>query len=155
MAEAEAGKARRTLLIVDDEVRILSALQRCLRREGYEILIAASGADALELLAQHPVDLILSDQMMPEMDGLEFLDRARRICPDSARLLITGWREAVSEDAIAMLDILALIPKPWDDAELKATLRGALGRRSQSGARGSTVCEGIRSQRSGSSLRQR
>lgn len=129
MAETDAANERAVLLLVDDEVHILSALRRSLRREGYLILTAESAAQALGLLAQHPIDLILSDQMMPGMNGLEFLVCARRVRPDTVRLLITGWREAVSGETLEALGIHALIPKPWDDAELKQTLRSALERR--------------------------
>ena len=62
-----------TILLVDDEPRIVSALQRLLRREGYRILTADSGAAALVILNQESVDIILSDLRMPEMDGFAFL----------------------------------------------------------------------------------
>lgn len=117
---------RSTLLIVDDEVRILTALRRTLRREGYEILTAETTGRALELLAEHPVDLVLSDQKMPGMSGVELLAEAKRMRPAAARILITGWTEAVPKNQMESLGIQALIPKPWDDRELKDCLRRAL-----------------------------
>ena len=66
-----------TILLVDDEPRIVSALQRLLRREGYRILTADSGAAALVILNQESVDIILSDLRMPEMDGFAFLGRCK------------------------------------------------------------------------------
>jgi response regulator RpfG family c-di-GMP phosphodiesterase len=123
-----AARARRkpVLLIVDDEARILSALRRCLRREGYEILTADSAAQALRMLDERCVDVILSDQKMPGMNGLEFLARAGKRRPEAIRLLITGWTAEVVPDRLETLGIRALIPKPWDDGDLKATLRKCL-----------------------------
>ena len=118
---------RPTLLLVDDEERILSALRRTLRREGYEILTANSVADALEVLDQRPVDLVLSDFKMPGMTGMELLAEARRRQPRVARLLITGWSQAVSPAELAAAEVTMLISKPWEDADLKKALREALG----------------------------
>jgi response regulator RpfG family c-di-GMP phosphodiesterase len=119
---------RATVLVVDDEVRILSAVQRSLRREGYEILIAETPAEALGILAEREVDLIVSDQKMPGMSGLEFLARAIRMRPQAARLLITGWTEEVPREEMEALGIRTLLPKPWDDGALKQAVREALGR---------------------------
>ena len=118
---------RPTLLLVDDEERILSALRRTLRREGYEILTANSVADALEVLDQRPVDLVLSDFKMPGMTGMELLAEARRRQPRVARLLITGWSQAVSPAELEAAEVAILISKPWEDADLKRALREALG----------------------------
>jgi response regulator RpfG family c-di-GMP phosphodiesterase len=111
------------LLLVDDETRILSALRRTLRREGYEILTAESVAEALRTLGSRKVDLVLTDQKMPGMSGLEFLAQVASRYPDVARLLITGWPEEIPSDQIEVLGIRALIPKPWDDQELRSVLR--------------------------------
>lgn len=114
---------RPVLLLVDDESRILSALRRTLRREGYAILTAESAGEALRLLEEKPVDLVLSDQKMPGTSGLELLRAVAARHPRVARLLITGWPEEVPAEERRALGIRALLPKPWDDAELKATLR--------------------------------
>ncbi|MEN8182839.1 MAG: response regulator [Myxococcota bacterium] len=116
----------RVLLIVDDEERILSALRRSLRREGYEILTAGSAEEALDGLRSREVSGILSDHKMPGMGGLELLEHAQAIRPQAARLLITGWPEEVDPVRARALGIRAVIPKPWSDAELKAILRKAL-----------------------------
>jgi CheY-like chemotaxis protein len=118
-----------TLLLVDDEERILSALRRALRREGWRIVVATDPREALRLLETEPVDAILSDHKMPGLCGLDLLDHAARRRPDAARLLLTGWPEAVAPERVAALGLRALIPKPWDDGELRATLRAALGSR--------------------------
>ena len=114
------------LLLVDDEERILSALRRTLRREGWELITAESGAEALETLASRGVDAILSDHKMPGMSGLALLERAAQLRPTAVPMLLTGWPGAVTEEAREKLGLFALLTKPWDDAELKATLRRAL-----------------------------
>jgi len=123
MAKADAP----SLLIVDDEVRILSALRRALRREGYEIVTAESVREALQLLDDRPFDGILSDHKMPHMRGDEFLALAAERRPEAVRMLITGWTEEIPAGRLEELGITALVTKPWDDTKLKATLRRALG----------------------------
>lgn len=115
--------SRPVLLLVDDETRILSALRRTLRREGYEILSADSVSAGLRILESRRVDVVLSDQKMPGMSGLEFLERVAARHPGITRLLITGWPEEIPPDQLQQLGIRALIPKPWDDAELRSILR--------------------------------
>jgi len=116
-----------SLLLVDDEERILSALRRTLRREGYELLCAESGAEALDVLETRAVEGILTDHKMPGMSGLAFLERALALCPTAIPMLLTGWPGTISEAALEKLGVFALLTKPWDDAELKQTLRRALG----------------------------
>jgi response regulator RpfG family c-di-GMP phosphodiesterase len=117
-----------TLLVVDDEARILSSLRRALRREGWRVLTAGSGAEAVRLLEAEPVDVVLTDHKMPRMSGLDVLEAAARLRPAAARLLISGWPDEIPPARMASLRIRALIPKPWDDAELKRILREALPR---------------------------
>ena len=114
------------LLIVDDEPRILSALRRALRREGYEIVTAETAAEALRILDERPVDAILSDHKMPGMSGVQFLEEASRRRPDAVRMIITGWNEEIPPARLEEVGVCALVTKPWDDARLKATLRRAL-----------------------------
>jgi response regulator RpfG family c-di-GMP phosphodiesterase len=113
------------LLIVDDDPRILSALRRALRREPYEIFTAESTPDAIRVLETEPIDLVLSDHMMPGTTGVQLLEQAARLRPSAARLLITGWGESVDPDAVARLGIRAVIDKPWDDNALKDVLERA------------------------------
>ena len=111
------------VLLVDDEPRILSALRRSLRREGYEILQAESTEAALALLDAHPVDLVVTDQKMPGGSGLAFLEEVAELRPRVARLVLTGWPEEIPTAERERLGIAAIVPKPWDDAALKAEIR--------------------------------
>ena len=118
-----------TLLVVDDEERILSALRRSLRREGWRVLTAGTPDEALRMLDEEPIDVVLSDHKMPRMSGLEVLEVAARRRPDAARILISGWPDEIPAERLAALGVHALVPKPWDDAELKRILRSALAGR--------------------------
>ena len=119
-----------TLLVVDDEERILSALRRSLRRDGWRVLTAGTSDEALRMLDEEPIDVVLSDHKMPRMSGLEVLEVAARRRPAAARVLISGWPDEIPAERLAALGVHALVPKPWDDAELKRILREALaGRR--------------------------
>jgi len=115
------------LLIVDDEAHVLSALRRSLRKEGWDLLLAGSPQEALKLLDEYEVDAILSDHKMPGMSGLQVLAEAKRRRPHAVRFLISGWPEAVAPAELQALGVRALLPKPWDDAELKSELRKILG----------------------------
>lgn len=118
-----------TLLFVDDEPSILSALCRLFRREGYQLLTASSGAQGLERLGEHEVSLIVSDQRMPQMIGAEFLGRARVVSPHSIRIMLTGYSDIdAAKQAINEGGIYRYITKPWDDEQLKAIVREALER---------------------------
>lgn len=114
-----------TLLIVDDEARILSALRRALRREGWRVLTAGTPDEAVRLLETEPVDAILTDHKMPRMSGLDVLEVAARRRPAAVRLLISGWPDEIPPARMAALGIRAVIPKPWDDAKLKEILRAS------------------------------
>ncbi len=113
----------RRILVVDDEVNICNALRRSLRKEGYEIFVANEPAEGLDVLKKEKIDLVLSDHLMPNMTGLEFLSIVRDRHPDSVRILLTG--HADMDTAIKAINdgqVYRFLTKPWDDVELKVTL---------------------------------
>ena len=112
-----------TILLVDDEPRIVSALQRLLRREGYRILTADSGAAALVILNQESVDIILSDLRMPEMDGFAFLGAVQDRRLEAARVLMSGNADLKLVDGVNEGRFSQFIEKPWVDDALKMSLR--------------------------------
>ncbi|CAD6878731.1 Response regulator receiver protein [Methylomonas albis] len=115
------------LLFVDDEPNVLKALRRLFRSAEYNVQLAEGGADGLEILQQHPIDLIISDMRMPHMDGAEFLTRAAERWPDCVRILLTGYADI--ESTIAAVNkgkIYSYCSKPWEDNELKILVNNAL-----------------------------
>ena len=114
------------VLFVDDEVNILKAVKRLLRHEPWEVLCASRPQEALELLDTQAVQVVVSDQRMPEMSGVDLLAAVRERHPDVVRMMLTGYTEMnVAVEAINRGEIFRLITKPWNDEELKATLRQA------------------------------
>jgi len=114
------------VLFVDDEVNILKAIQRLLRHEPITVLTASRSQEALELLERADVQVVVTDQRMPEMNGVDLLARIRERHSDLVRMMLTGYSEMnIAVDAINKGEIFRLITKPWDDDELKATLRQA------------------------------
>jgi putative nucleotidyltransferase with HDIG domain len=117
---------RHTVLFVDDEVNILKALQRLLRNEPFEVLHASRPSEALEMLDETSAQVVVSDQRMPEMSGVDLLAAVRERHPDLIRIMLTGYTEMnVAVEAINRGEIFRLITKPWNDEELKGTLRQA------------------------------
>lgn len=121
------------ILIVDDDFLVLSALGETLRREGYEVFEARSGQEALLILNEQSIALILCDQRMPVMSGLEILRFAQQIRPDAVRIALTGNsdRETVV-NAINIGQVSQFISKPWDDAVLHQVISNSLEKRSLS-----------------------
>lgn len=116
-----------TILLVDDEQNILSSLRRLFRPIGYSILMANSGQEGLDLLAQQKIDLVISDMRMPEMDGAEFLSKVAKQWPDTIRILLTGYADM--ESTIAAINegkIYKYISKPWEDNDILINVRQAL-----------------------------
>ncbi len=128
--EPETTQTRRTtILCVDDEPSILSALRRLFRAHGFQVLAAESGKAGLALLETEAVDLVISDMRMPEMDGVVFLEHVRQRWPDILRLLLTGYADITSiMGAINRGEIYRYIAKPWDDNDIILTVQGALER---------------------------
>ena len=123
----EFTEKRQTVLLVDDEQNILSALKRLLRLDNYHVLTANSGPEGLEVLAQNPVDVIVSDQRMPGMIGADFLRRAKELYPATVRIMLSGYTELQSvTDAVNDGAIYKFLTKPWDDDLLRENIREAM-----------------------------
>ena len=118
---------RPKVLLVDDEESILNSLRRLLRGQPYEVLLATSGAQALEIMALQPVDLVMSDARMPNMDGATLLAHVRQRYPATMRIMLTGYADpSAIIKAINEGQIHHYTSKPWNDDEMLLTLRQAL-----------------------------
>lgn len=125
-------KRSRTLLLVDDEANILTSLTRLLRADGYQILTAPDAEQGLDLLARHRVDVIVSDQRMPGMSGVEFLRRVKVLHPATIRLVLSGYTDLQTvTDAINEGAIYKFLTKPWDDSHLRANIQEAFRTKEQ------------------------
>lgn len=118
-----------TILLVDDEAVVLAALRVTLERENYQVVTCSSPLKALEILRERDFAVIISDQRMPEMLGLDFLIECRQIRPHASRILITAVLALQTiVDAINRGEIFRFVAKPWLREELLATVRNAIQR---------------------------
>ena len=115
------------VLLVDDEESILNSLRRLLRGQPYDVVLATSGAQALEIMATRPIDLVMSDARMPGMDGATLLAEVHRLYPATSRILLTGYADLTTIiKAINDGQIHRYISKPWNDEELQLVLQQTL-----------------------------
>lgn len=127
LAVTEEKKAPYRLLLVDDEPNILASLRRVFQRENYELLFAQSGAEALRIMEKKPVELIMTDFMMPGMNGSELLREVRERWPNTIRIMLTGHANtdavmgSIKEGAV-----YRFILKPWNDDDIRLTIALAL-----------------------------
>jgi response regulator RpfG family c-di-GMP phosphodiesterase len=113
------------ILLVDDEEEILFSLRGLLRHE-FDLHTATSGAEALALLQQQPIHVIVADQRMPGMTGVELLQRAQKEYPQTIRIVFTGYADLKAViDAVNQAQIFRYLTKPWDPDELCAVLHQA------------------------------
>jgi response regulator RpfG family c-di-GMP phosphodiesterase len=114
-----------TILYVDDEENNLFSFKAAFRIK-YQVLTAISGDKALEILATKQVHLIITDQRMPEMTGVEFLEKVIEKYPDPIRILLTGYADmGAVVDAVNKGKIFHYITKPWNEEELDLTINRA------------------------------
>ena len=115
-----------TVVLVDDDPSVLSALRRSLRKEPYTLLATSSPEVALEWIGQGGVSLVVLDQRMPVLCGTEVAERVRRISPHTARIMLTAYpgNELVRHGLAS--DVQWLISKPWNDDALRGTIRRLL-----------------------------
>jgi DNA-binding NtrC family response regulator len=116
-----------TILIVDDEPHVISALRRGLDDEAYLITGATGAAEALLLMAGHSFKVVISDEKMPGMDGAEFLALVKERYPETVRIMLTGHASIeATMRAVNSGEIYRFFTKPWDEIELKLAIGSAL-----------------------------
>lgn len=120
-----------TILVVDDEDIVLRSIKNYLALEtDYKVLAFLSPLEALEALPQNPIDLVISDYLMPEMNGLDFLLKVKEQQPIATRIMLTAYAD--KENAIRAINEVGLfqyIEKPWDNEQLKMIIHNGLERR--------------------------
>lgn len=119
-------KMKHTILCVDDESDNVDALERLFRRK-YNVLKATSGAEALKLVKEHPITLIITDQRMPNMTGTEFLEKSMKFLPNAVRILLTGYTDI--DSVIAAINngqVYRYVTKPWDPNDLTIAVDRAI-----------------------------
>jgi response regulator RpfG family c-di-GMP phosphodiesterase len=116
-----------TVLCVDDEQSIINSIKRLVRKENYRLITANSGQEGLNLLAENDVQIVISDQRMPEMSGTEFLKQVKASYPHVLRIILSGYTEVDSiTEAINEGSVYKFFLKPWNDHNLKLEIRQAL-----------------------------
>ena len=130
LREGPSPQKRRTILVVDDEPSNLLVLQRLLEKD-YEVLTAVDGQDALELIQRlddpERLQLIISDQRMPRLSGLELLKEAQALVPRAKRMILTGYTDfEVVVKAINEVQVFRFMMKPFDRQEMRAAVEAAL-----------------------------
>ena len=120
-----AEQSKHPILVVDDEPEILQSLRGLLRME-FEVHTAQNGFEALKILQRQPIHVVMSDQRMPEMTGVQFLSQVQGECPEAIRIVFTGYADIKAViDAINQGHIFRYITKPWEPDELRAVLHQA------------------------------
>ncbi|MFN9490222.1 MAG: protein kinase domain-containing protein [Betaproteobacteria bacterium] len=118
----DTGGKKAKLLFVDDEERILNALRSVFRSQ-YTVFTASSGPEAMEFMKRFRPHVVVSDQRMPQMTGVEFLREVKDISPNSVRMLLTGYSDLASiVGSINDGEVFRFISKPWDNAEIHKTV---------------------------------
>jgi DNA-binding NtrC family response regulator len=134
---------KRTILFVDDEVRLLRSIERGLLDEPYNLLFAESGKDALKLLAENEVHILVTDMRMPEMTGLELLKIMKEQYPRIVRIVLSGYTQATTLlTAINQGEIFRFITKPWKmEEDFKPVIRQAIEQYNREAERDRLVAE--------------
>jgi two-component system probable response regulator PhcQ len=119
--------SRHAILIVDDEIKVLNAIQRTLRKEPYTVLTAEGAEEGLKILDARDINLVVSDYNMPMINGLEFLQNVRTLHPHILTIMLTGQAELqIAVQAINEAGVYKFIQKPWNNDDLRITLLRAL-----------------------------
>ena len=121
-------EATRPILIVDDEEIVLVALRDTLLREGYTVISSPHAVHALSVLKEQEFSVVITDQQMPMVSGLDFLGQVRQIQPDATRILITAVLNiSTLIDAVNKAEIYRFVVKPWSREELLDSVKSARG----------------------------
>ena len=126
--EPTVGKGQE-ILVVDDDEFVCNSLKWLLIDEGYDVEVCTDGKSALQVLSKHNFDLVLTDLMMPEVDGLMVLQEVKRISPNTAVIILTGYGTLESAMAALREGAYDFLTKPCDDGEMKYKIQGALEQR--------------------------
>jgi len=120
------NQGKSNILYIDDEAHNLNSFRAAFRRD-YEIFTAISASEGLKVLQDNEIHVIVTDQRMPEMTGIEFLESVIHHYPDIPRILLTGYADIDSViDAINKGNVYKYVQKPWDEKELRITINSAL-----------------------------
>jgi PAS domain S-box-containing protein len=122
----EEPRREPTVVIVDDQPEVLVSLRRALRDEHFELATFSSPIEALEWTRNHPVDLVIADERMPDMRGSDLLEQIRDRSPNTIRVILTGYPGSATVGYGLAHGVDWLISKPWNDEALKITLRQLL-----------------------------
>jgi response regulator RpfG family c-di-GMP phosphodiesterase len=115
------------LVVVDDEEPILRAMRSLLRRDGYQMHFFTSGREALKFLEKNNADIIISDMRMPEMTGSEVLEKSIKLCPNSIRIILSGFEEkSIILEALSAGLAKHYVMKPWEDDQLRQLIKGSI-----------------------------
>lgn len=118
-----------TVLFIDDEINILNSMQRVFADHDFKLLTAVSARKGLEILSRNDVAVVITDNMMPGMNGLDFLRLAKVISPDTIRIMLTGHANLdTAIEAINLGEVFRFVVKPWNDQVLADALEDALQR---------------------------
>lgn len=118
------------VVCVDDEPAILASLQRLLRKEPYQVLTTEKPEEAMTWILEKKASLVIADQRMPGMSGLDLLQLVRACSPSTVRVMLSGQSDLTGILKRKRIEAIeCMLRKPWDGEEVKATLRGLLSRR--------------------------
>lgn len=119
------------ILLVDDTPNVLKSLERTLRNQNHDIFTAASSSEAFDIMRTVEIDLVITDERMPGLSGVDLLEMIKRHDPDIIRIMITGMSDIDTfKDAVNRGEIYRFFSKPWDDFELSTAVQQALRQRS-------------------------
>lgn len=122
-----AARERAPILIVDDEPHVIASLQRLLRSEPYRVLSATDASQALDIIRQEPVQLVMCDHRMPGMTGTELMQHVKVTRPDVVRIIITGYLDVnTAVEAVNKGEVFRFVTKPWNDDEVRLIIRQAV-----------------------------